>query len=316
MSKGTKSIAFYLMMILIFGSLMYFIAKEGESQQLENSIASIQNAPSNLEEGFTIFTQLLVHNIESSIGILLLQIITILLTCRLFGWLFQKIGQPTVIGEIVAGIVLGPSVLGNLFPEASAFLFPVESLVNINMLSQFGLILFMFAIGMELNISEVRKKLKETILISHTSTIVPFFFGMLTAYFVYDKYADKSTPFLSFALFIGIAMSITAFPVLARIIQEKGLTKTHLGYHLVGKRSEWGYHRMVLASGCHSDRTSGFDAKCRLQHFILSPLHSVYVFGGAAIPADDRTYLPQQGGNRQGAGRFHLLAIDHLGLSD
>lgn len=116
MSKGTKSIAFYLMMILIFGSLMYFIAKEGESQQLENSIASIQNAPSNLEEGFTIFTQLLVHNIESSIGILLLQIITILLTCRLFGWLFQKIGQPTVIGEIVAGIVLGPSVLGNLFP--------------------------------------------------------------------------------------------------------------------------------------------------------------------------------------------------------
>ena len=69
MSKGTKSIAFYLMMILIFGSLMYFIAKEGESQQLENSIASIQNAPSNLEEGFTIFTQLLVHNIESSIGI-------------------------------------------------------------------------------------------------------------------------------------------------------------------------------------------------------------------------------------------------------
>ena len=91
------------MMILIFGSLMYFIAKEGESQQLENSIASIQNAPSNLEEGFTIFTQLLVHNIESSIGILLFQIITILLTCRLFGWLFQKIGQPTVIGEIVAG---------------------------------------------------------------------------------------------------------------------------------------------------------------------------------------------------------------------
>ena len=73
---------------------------------------------------------------------------------------------------------------------------------------------------------------------------------------------------------------------------------------------------MVLASGCHSDRTSGFDAKCRLQHLILGPLHNVYVFGGAAIPADDRTYLPQQGGNRQGAGRFHLLAIDHLGLSD
>ncbi|GHT29479.1 cation/H(+) antiporter [Bacteroidia bacterium] len=141
----------------------------------------------------------------------------------------MKIGQPTVIGEIVAGIVLGPSILGHIFPEISNFLFRSESLDNINTLSLFGLILFMFAIGMELDLTEVRKKLKETILISHTSTVVPFFIGMLTAYFVYDQYADKTTPFLSFALFIGISMSITAFPVLARIIQERGLTKTHLG---------------------------------------------------------------------------------------
>jgi Kef-type K+ transport system membrane component KefB len=137
--------------------------------------------------------------------------------------------QPTVIGEILAGIVLGPSILGHLFPAVSGFLFPPESLGNITLLSQFGLILFMFAIGMELDLSQVRKNMKETILISHTSTIVPFFLGMLLAYFIYDNYADKNTPFLSFALFIGIAMSITAFPVLARIIQEKGLTKTRLG---------------------------------------------------------------------------------------
>ena len=229
MSRGTKSIAFYLVMILVFGSLMYFIAKEGESQQIESTMTSAYDAPKNLSEGFSLFWELMMHHIQSPIGILLLQIITILITCRLFGWLFQKIGQPTVIGEIVAGIVLGPSVLGHLLPEASGFLFPVESLANITILSQFGLILFMFAIGMELDITEVRKKLKETILISHTSTIVPFFCGMLTAYFVYDTYADKGTPFLSFALFIGIAMSITAFPVLARIIQERGLTRTHLG---------------------------------------------------------------------------------------
>ncbi|WP_195372832.1 cation:proton antiporter [Parabacteroides leei] len=229
MSRGTKSIAFYLVMIVVFGSLMYFIAKEGESQQLESAITSAYDAPKDLGEGFTVFWELMTHHIQSPIGILLLQIITILLTCRLFGWLFQKIGQPTVIGEIVAGIVLGPSILGHLSPEVSGFLFPIESLANITILSQFGLILFMFAIGMELDITEVRKKLKETILISHTSTIVPFFCGMLTAYYVYDTYADKSTPFLSFALFVGIAMSITAFPVLARIIQEKGLTRTHLG---------------------------------------------------------------------------------------
>ena len=229
MSKGTKSIAFYLLMILIFGSLMYLVAKEGESQQLESAITSAYDTPRNLQEGFSLFSTLLVHHIETPIGILLLQIITILLTCRLFGWLFLKLGQPTVIGEIVAGIVLGPSILGHLLPDVSNFLFPLDSLANINILSQFGLILFMFAIGMELDITEVRKKLKETILISHTSTITPFFFGMLTAYYVYGSYANKDTPFLSFALFIGIAMSITAFPVLARIIQEKGLTKTHLG---------------------------------------------------------------------------------------
>lgn len=229
MSKGTKSLAFYLMTILVFGSLMYFIAKEGESRQVDGAIKSISNAPTNLEEGFAVFSGSLGHHIQSPIGILLLQIITILLICRLFGWLFQKIGQPTVIGEIIAGIVLGPSVLGHLLPDVSSFLFPIDSLGNITILSQFGLILFMFAIGMELDITEVRKKLKETILISHTSTIVPFFFGMLTAYYVYGSYAHKETPFLSFALFIGIAMSITAFPVLARIIQEKGLTKTHLG---------------------------------------------------------------------------------------
>ncbi|RHJ95210.1 cation:proton antiporter [Parabacteroides bouchesdurhonensis] len=229
MSKGAKSIAFYFLMIIVFGSLMYLVAKKGESQQLEDAIMSVYDAPQNLGEGFGLFIKLLIHHVESPIGILLLQIITILLTCRLFGWIFLKIGQPTVIGEIVAGIILGPSILGHLLPDVSGFLFPSESLANINILSQFGLILFMFAIGMELDITEVRKKLKETILISHTSTIVPFFFGMLTAYFVYEAYADKGTPFLSFALFIGIAMSITAFPVLARIIQEKGLTKTHLG---------------------------------------------------------------------------------------
>lgn len=229
MSKGVKSITFYMLILIVFGSLMYLIALQGEDHQVQGAVTSQYAPPANMSEGFHIFKDLLMHHVESPIGILLLQIIAILITARLFGWLFLKMGQPTVIGEIVAGIVLGPSVLGHLLPGVSGFLFPIESLANIGILSQFGLILFMFAIGMELDIGEVRKKLKETILISHTSTIVPFFFGMLTAYYVYDEYADKSTPFLSFALFIGIAMSITAFPVLARIIQEKGLTKSHLG---------------------------------------------------------------------------------------
>ena len=143
-------------MLLIFGSLMYFIVKEGESIQVHTTVQTLNTTPQNMGEGFLLFWDSVTHHIHSPIGILLLQIIAILIVCRIFGWLFLKIGQPTVIGEIVAGIVLGPSVLGNLLPDVSAFLFPPESLWNITILSQFGLILFMFAIGMELDISEVR----------------------------------------------------------------------------------------------------------------------------------------------------------------
>jgi Kef-type K+ transport system membrane component KefB len=180
-------------------------------------------------DGFFLFLHLTTEHIQSSIGILLLQIIIILATCRIIGMLFKKIGQPTVIGEIMAGIILGPSVLGYLFPQVSSFIFPEESFTNIKILSQFGLVLFMFTIGMDLDLSVVRKRFQDTILISHASTIVPFFLGMVVAYFIYDEYAYAETPFLSFALFIGIALSITAFPVLARIIQERGMTKSHLG---------------------------------------------------------------------------------------
>jgi Kef-type K+ transport system membrane component KefB len=207
---------------------MYFIIKDGESRQVQEVTTSVQT-PSNLGEGFHFFGHQLLEQLHSPFGILLLQIVVILACCRIFGQLFKMLRQPTVIGEILAGIVLGPSILGHWFPGVSAFLFPLESLGNIELLSQFGLILFMFAIGMELNFSEVLKNLKKTTFISHISIIFPFFLGVLMAYFVYDQYADKTTPFVSFALFVGIAMSITAFPVLARIIQEKGLTKTHLG---------------------------------------------------------------------------------------
>ena len=229
MERGKKNFIFYIVMIVLFGSLMYIIVKEGEHHQKAEAVTSTTGAPENLMEGLGTFTKLFVEHIQSSFGILLLQIIIILLFCRIFGYIFRLIRQPTVVGEILAGIVLGPSILGHYFPQKTVFLFPSGSLGNIELLSQFGLILFMFVIGMELDIGQVRKKLKETILISHASTIFPFFLGMLTAYFIYDQYASSQTPFLSFALFIGISMSITAFPVLARIIQEKGLTKSHLG---------------------------------------------------------------------------------------
>ncbi len=138
-------------------------------------------------------------------------------------------GQPAVIGEIVAGIVLGPSVLGAFFPEIFTFLFPTDSLTNLGLLSQVGLILFMFVIGMELDFSILKNKINETLVISHAGILVPFFLGILASFWIYEEYASTQTAFLPFSLFIGISMSITAFPVLARIIQERNMTKTPLG---------------------------------------------------------------------------------------
>ncbi len=169
------------------------------------------------------------HNVTDPLAILMLQIITIIFTARVFGFLFRKMGQPSVIGEIMAGIFLGPSFVGHYFPEFSQFLFPLTSLSNLKFLSQIGLILFMFVVGMELDFKVLRTKAHEALVISHASIIIPFSLGVGFAYFIYEKFAPQGVNFLSFSLFIGIAMSITAFPVLARIIQERGISKTKLG---------------------------------------------------------------------------------------
>ncbi|MDR0680391.1 MAG: cation:proton antiporter [Dysgonamonadaceae bacterium] len=230
MKKGVKNIFFYVIMLVVCSILMYGIIKKGSCFEMMSHSVLPERASSHfLSEGFFIFSDSLRENIQTPIAMLLLQVITILFTARIFGYLFVKMRQPSVVGEIVAGIILGPSVLAQLFPGVSAFLFAPESLDNINILSQIGLIFFMFVIGMELDIAEVKKKFNETILISQMGTFFPFLCGVVVAYFTYSRYAADATSFVPYALFIGISMSITAFPVLARIIQEKGLTKSHLG---------------------------------------------------------------------------------------
>jgi Kef-type K+ transport system membrane component KefB len=179
--------------------------------------------------GYEVFQQSILNNLAEPASMLLLQILSILIVSRFFGFLFKKIGQPTVIGEILAGILLGPSLFGYFFPDAFHFLFKPSSLSSLSVLSQIGLILFMFIIGMELDVSQLKDRMGVTYVISHASILFPYLLGMGMAYLVYQEFAYGYTDFLSFSLFIGISLSITAFPVLARIIQEKGLTKTHLG---------------------------------------------------------------------------------------
>jgi Kef-type K+ transport system membrane component KefB len=180
--------------------------------------------------GFSpLFTDFLSH-LNQPLSRLFLQITTIILLSQLLGLLLKKIRQPYVVGEIIAGIVLGPSLLGTVLPAVNQWLFPASSLPPLQFLSQMGLILFMFIIGMELNLRTIQQRAYSAVVISHTSIILPFLLGMALAYAFYEVYAPNGLRFLSFALFMGIAMSITAFPVLAKILQERGLTNTPLGH--------------------------------------------------------------------------------------
>lgn len=167
----------------------------------------------------------------SDIGLLLIQLVVILLVVRVVGWLFARLHQPTVIGEILAGILLGPSLLGAVWPEAMETLFPVHSLGNLELLSQFGLILFMFTIGMELRMKDLKGQAQQAFVISQSGIIFPFILGILLTYGLYSRpeLLSEGSSFLSLSLFVGISLSITAFPVLARIIQERSLSHSHLG---------------------------------------------------------------------------------------
>jgi Kef-type K+ transport system membrane component KefB len=223
--RNLKNLLFYVLIIGGFLLFMFMIVKQGEPMEAGKSIPVKPFVP---ESGGDIL-ETLGHNVTHPLSILLLQIVTIILISRMFGFMFKKIGQPMVIGEIIAGIFLGPSFVGLFFPEISAFLFPKSSLPNLQFISQIGLILFMFIVGMELDLKVLKKKAHEAVIISHASIIFPFALGVGLAYFMYHQFAPAGVTFLSYALFTGIALSITAFPVLARIVQERQLTKTRLG---------------------------------------------------------------------------------------
>ena len=159
----------------------------------------------------------------------LMALVTIMVTARVLGLVFQRLGQPRVIGEVVAGIVLGPSLLGRLSPETSALLLPTTIMPILGVLAQLGVILYMFLVGLELNSELLRSRAHTTVAISHASIVAPFLLGALLALGVYARYAPQGVTFTSFALFMGVAMAITAFPVLARILTDLGIEKTALG---------------------------------------------------------------------------------------
>ncbi len=165
-----------------------------------------------------------------SIPILLLQLVAILGTARLFAILLRQFGQPPVIGEMLAGIALGPMVFGLLAPQAQAFLFAPTSLAALDGLSQIGLILFMFIVGAELRLpGGARRHLSASALVGVLSVVLPFALGLAISPALHESFAPEGIAFWPFALFMAASMSITAFPIMARILKERGMTESAVG---------------------------------------------------------------------------------------
>ncbi len=159
---------------------------------------------------------------------LLLQIGVILATAHLLGIVFHRISQPRVIGEMTAGILLGPSLLGRLAPATFAILFPAEGLGALNALSQIGLILFLFLVGLQVRPHKTPAVAGPAIAASCASIFTPLVLGGLLAVPLHRELGSR-VPLPAFALFMGAAMSITAFPVLARILKERGMLISRVG---------------------------------------------------------------------------------------
>jgi Kef-type K+ transport system membrane component KefB len=160
----------------------------------------------------------------------LLALAVITLTARLMGGLFKRyLRQPPVIGEIVAGLMLGPSLLGAISPGAYEFLIPADVASYVGMLAKIGVVLFMFLVGLELDPRLLRGNTHVTVAISHASIVAPFLLGASFALWLYPHYSTSAVSFTAFSLFLGVSMSVTAFPVLARILIDRRVQKTRLG---------------------------------------------------------------------------------------
>ena len=227
----------YLIIVSIVGLGIFFILHVGS--QLPSPVSRLSTEPvaattPHLTDvsGSSFFASVestLRQNATNPLSRLFLQLLIIIGASGMVAWIFTRCGQPAVIGEMVAGILLGPSLFGLLAPNVFHFVFAASSLDTLRLLSQIGVCLFLFTVGMELDVSAVRHKAQTAVVVSHSSIVIPYFLGVALALFLYSHLAQPGASFLAFALFMGISMSITAFPVLVRILQDRGIFKTSLG---------------------------------------------------------------------------------------
>jgi Kef-type K+ transport system membrane component KefB len=212
---------------------------------------------------------------NSQLAILLfLQLSIILAVIRLVGMAARKIGQPQVVGEMIAGVLLGPSIFGALFPKFQAFLFPEQSISIIYAISQIGVVIYMFLIGAEFNLDLIRGRIRSAASVSAAGIITPFILGSLVAIFLVrdNTFFTEGVAQMEAMLFVGAAISITAFPMLARIIYERGLTGTSLG-------------TLALAAGAIDDASAWCILAIVLASFSGNGMIAVLAIGGGVLYA-------------------------------
>jgi Kef-type K+ transport system membrane component KefB len=203
----------YGLMIVAAIAVLFLICRQGETLQAPSNpgamalTSAVSEAPNVLLRVLIALTAVIV------VGLILAK-------C------FAFLGQPPVIGEVIAGILLGPSLLG---AEASAFILPAAIAPFLGVIAQLGVMLYMFTVGLSLHGERLKHRVRTAVAISHAGIVLPFLLGALLALHLYPQLSSREVPFTSFALFMGVAMSITAFPVLARILTDRGMIQTELG---------------------------------------------------------------------------------------
>jgi Kef-type K+ transport system membrane component KefB len=217
-TRTSRLAAFYGMTILGTVALFFVIRAFGESL----TAPTVQGPVMAPEPGAAMAQKdVLMH--------VLLALLTIIVACRVIGSIFRYVEQPPVIGEVLAGIILGPSLLGRVSPGLGAYLLPPEIAPFLGLVSQLGVILYMFMVGLELDTTALLRRGHAAVAISHASIVVPFLLGAALALGLYPRLSTGAVQFTVFALFLGVAMSVTAFPVLARILTDRGMSRSPLG---------------------------------------------------------------------------------------
>lgn len=227
-------------MLAATGLVYLWIRSRGEQLEAPGSLSPAAAVPASAER-------------SSALAHFLLALAVITVLARFFGGFFRRyLRQPPVIGEIVAGLALGPSVLGAVSPAGYAFLLPASTAPFLGVISNVGVVLFMFLVGLELDLKLLRGQTHTAVAISHASIVVPFLLGAALALTMYASYASHTVSFTVFSLFLGVSMSVTAFPVLARILVDRRVQHTPLGAAAlacaaVGDATAWSMLAFVAA---------------------------------------------------------------------